>query len=169
MIRAVRPTHYTVAFVGLLGVGVAGPIYAGDDLLEALKGGKVDLYLRYRFEFVEDGQPRIMPGARPMLTSIPLQDAHASTLRTALGYSTGLFYDFGAYVQLEDVRVIGDDAYNNGGENGVADHAVVVDPEGTEVNQANLRYAGLPYTTLKLGRQEIEHRQAPLHLSLIHI
>ena len=41
--------------------------------------------------------------------------------------------------------------------------ATVVDPEGTEINQANLRYAGLPYTTLKLGRQEIEHRQAPLH------
>jgi hypothetical protein len=40
---------------------------------------------------------------------------------------------------------------------------VVVDPEGTEINQANLRYAGLPYTTLKLGRQEIEHRPAPLH------
>jgi Alginate export len=162
MTRAVRSRHYAAALVSLLGTGMAEPLYAGDNLIEALKGGKVDLYLRYRFEFVEDGQPRIT-GTPPMLTSIPLQDAHASTLRTALGYSSGLFYDFGAYVQLEDVRVIGDDAYNNGGENSVTDHAVVVDPEGTEVNQANLRYAGLPYTTLKLGRQEIEHRQAPLH------
>ena len=161
MTRTVRSRHYAAALVGLLGTGMAGPLYAGDNLIEALKGGKVDLYLRYRFEFVEDGQPRIT-GTPPMLTTIPLQDAHASTLRTALGYSSGLFYDFGAYVQLEDVRVIGDDAYNNGGENGVLDHATVVDPEGTEVNQANLRYAGLPYTTLKLGRQEIEHRQAPL-------
>jgi len=162
MTRAVRSRHYAAALVGLLGTGMAGPLYAGDNLIEALKGGKVDLYLRYRFEFVEDGQPGVI-GTPPMLTTIPLQDAHASTLRTALGYSSGLFYDFGAYVQLEDVRVIGDDAYNNGGENGVLDHATVVDPEGTEVNQANLRYAGLPYTTLKLGRQEIEHRQAPLH------
>ncbi|MGH8542291.1 MAG: alginate export family protein [Gammaproteobacteria bacterium] len=160
MTRSVRSRHFAAAFVSLLG---AGPLCAGDNLIDALKGGKVDLYLRYRFEFVDDDQPRIIAGTPPTLSAIPLQDAKASTLRTALGYSSGLFYDFGFYVQLEDVRVIGDDAYNNGGENGVIDHAAVVDPEGTEVNQANLRYAGLPYTTLKLGRQEIEHRQAPLH------
>jgi len=41
--------------------------------------------------------------------------------------------------------------------------ATVVDPEGTEVQQANLRYEGLPYTVLRVGRQEIEHRGAPLH------
>jgi hypothetical protein len=94
MTRAVRSRHYAAALVSLLGTGIAGPLYAGDNLIEALKGGKVDLYLRYRFEFVEDGQPRIT-GTPPMLTIIPLQDAHASTLRTALGYSSGLFYDFG--------------------------------------------------------------------------
>jgi hypothetical protein len=158
MARTVRSRHYAAALVGLL--GTVGPLYAGEDLIEALKGGKVDLYLRYRFEFVDDDQPRVINNE---LSDIPLQAAKASTLRTALGYGTRLFYGFGAYVQLEDVRVIGDDAYNNGGENGVLDHATVVDPEGTEVNQANLRYADLPYTTLKLGRQEIEHRQAPLH------
>jgi Alginate export len=158
MARTVRSRHYAAALVGLL--GTAGPLYAGEDLIEALKGGKVDLYLRYRFEFVDDDQPRVINNR---LSDIPLQAAKASTLRTALGYGTGLFYGFGVYVQLEDVRVIGDDAYNNGGENGVLDHATVVDPEGTEVNQANLRYADLPYTTLNLGRQEIEHRQAPLH------
>jgi len=38
--------------VGFLGTGMAGPLYAGDNLIDALKGGKVDLYLRYRFEFV---------------------------------------------------------------------------------------------------------------------
>jgi len=52
MTRTVRSRHYATAFAGLLGTGVAGPLYAGDDLIEALKGGKVDLYLRYRFEFV---------------------------------------------------------------------------------------------------------------------
>jgi len=162
MTRAVRSRHYIAAFVGLLGTGVAGPLYAGDNLIDALKGGKVDLYLRYRFEFVDDDQPRVIPGTPPTLNG-PLDAAYANTLRTALGYSTGLFYDFGAYVQFEDVRAADDDAYNDGGSNGVFDKATVVDPEGTEVNQANLRYAGLPYTTLKLGRQEIEHRQAPLH------
>ena len=161
MTRAVRSRHYAAAFVGLLGTGMAGPLYAGDNLIEALKGGKVDLYLRYRFEFVDDDNC-IVSGCPPT-DNRPLEAAYANTLRTALGYSTGLFYDFGAYVQFEDVRAADNDAYNNGGENGVVDKAVVVDPEGTEINQANLRYAGLPYTTLKLGRQEIEHRQAPLH------
>ncbi|MCI0401516.1 MAG: hypothetical protein L0Z68_09545 [Gammaproteobacteria bacterium] len=47
---------------------------------------------------VDDDQPRTVGGR-----SVPLQDAKASTLRTALGYTTGLFHDFGAYVQFEDV------------------------------------------------------------------
>jgi hypothetical protein len=120
-------------------------------LWKAISGGKPDLYMRYRFENVVDEQ-------RPVL-----QDAYANTLRTALGYSTGLFHGFGAYVQMEDVRALGEDLYNDGGANGVLNRAAVVDPEGTEVNQANLRYRGFPRTTLTLGRQEIEHRTAPLH------
>ncbi len=162
MTRAVRSRHYTAAFVGLLGTGVAGPLYAGDNLIDALKGGKVDLYLRYRFEFVDDDQPRVISGTPPTLNG-PLDAAYANTLRTALGYGTGLFYDFGAYLQFEDVRVADNDAYNDGGSNGVFDQATVVDPEGTEIHQAYLRHLGIPYTTLKLGRQEIEHRPPPLH------
>jgi hypothetical protein len=161
MTRVGRSRPYAAAFVGLLGTGMAGPLYAGDNLIDALKGGKVDLYLRYRFEFVDDDNC-VVSGCPPT-DNRPLEAAYANTLRTALGYSTGLFYDFGAYVQLEDVRAADNDAYNDGGSNGVVDKALVVDPEGTEVNQANLRYVGVPYTTMKLGRQEIEHRQAPLH------
>ncbi len=155
---ALRPSCCLPIVLGLFCSGVTQPMYAGDSIIDALKGGEVDLYLRYRFEYVDDGQPRTVGGR-----SVPLQDAKASTLRTALGYTTGLFHDFGAYVQFEDVRALGDDAYNDGGTNGIVDHAVVVDPEGTEIQQANLRYVGFPYTTLILGRQEIEHRLAPLH------
>jgi len=74
MTRAVRSRHYIAAFVGLLGTGVAGPLYAGDNLIDALKGGKVDLYLRYRFEFVDDDQPRVIPGTPPTLNG-PLDAA----------------------------------------------------------------------------------------------
>ena len=49
-----------------------------DDLWRALSGGKPDLYLRYRFENVDDGQ------------TPKLSDAYANTLRSALGYCTGL-------------------------------------------------------------------------------
>ena len=106
---------------------------------------------------------RALSPARHPRSIGPLDAAYANTLRTALGYGTGLFYDFGVYLQFEDVRVADNDAYNDGGSNGVFDQATVVDPEGTEINQAYLRYLGIPYTTLKLGRQEIEHRPPPLH------
>lgn len=126
-----------------------------DDLWRALTGGQADLYLRYRYEHVEDdGLP-------------PVEDADANTLRTALGYRTGAFYGFDAYLQFEDVRA--NDLYNDGGTNGVLDRAVVVDPEGTEINQAYLSFTGLPETELRAGRQEITHRPDPLHRYLGNI
>ena len=127
------------------------PASLSAEFWDALAGGKIDFYARYRFEQVEDDQLPV------------LRNAHANTLRTTLGYSTQLFHDFGAYVQLEDVRVIGDARYNDGGSNGIVNRAVVVDPEGTEVQQALLRYRGIPRTQLMIGRQDIEHRAAPLN------
>lgn len=120
-----------------------------------LESGKTSLYLRYRFEHVDDGQNAPAP--------FPVEDAYAHTLRAALGYSTGLFYNFGAALQLEGVRALGGEEYNNGGENGLTGRALVVDPQGFEIQQAYLRFEGIPQTLLRLGRQEIEHRQAPMH------
>ena len=145
--RAIR--HW--AWVGFMVGMISGQAAAAADLWQAISGGKPDLYMRYRFEHVADDQLPVV------------KDAYANTLRTALGYSTGLFYDFGAYVQLEDVRALGDDLFNDGGQNGVTNRAAVVDPEGTEINQANIRYRGFPRTMITVGRQEIEHRLAPLH------
>ena len=142
-----------VSALGLAGavlIGMGNEV-AATSLWQAIANGKPDLYMRYRFEHVDDAQ-------RPAV-----KDAYANTLRTALGYSTGLFQGLGAYLQLEDVRALGDDTFNDGGANGIANRAVVVGPEGTEINQANLRYRGLARTTVTLGRQEIEHRAAPLH------
>ncbi len=124
---------------------------ASDEFWNALTNGRVDFSTRLRSEQVDDDQaPRV-------------RQAQANTLRTTLGYATGLFHDVGAYVQLEDVRAVGGDDYNDGGGNGVTDRAVVVDPEGTELQQAYLRYRGLPRTQVLLGRQELEHRAAPLN------
>jgi hypothetical protein len=117
-----------------------------------LLGGNLDVYLRYRFEHVDDDQ-----GA-PLV-----KNAHAHTLRTAIGYESGLFHGFGAQFQFEDVRAIDRDGYNDGGTNGITDRAVVVDPQGIEIQQANVRFEGLPKTVLRVGRQEIEHRRAPMH------
>jgi hypothetical protein len=151
--------HARLALVGLIAsisLNAIAPARA-DDLWQALSEGKVDLYLRYRFEHVEDDQ-------------VPtVDDANANTLRTALGYRTGVFYGFGGYVQFEDVRAIGNELYNDGGTNGIIDRAIVVDPQGTEVNQAYLGFTGLPDTELRAGRQEIAHRPDPLHRYLGNI
>jgi hypothetical protein len=121
-----------------------------DNLAESLINGTPDLFLRYRYERVDDGRAG-------------LKRAHASTLRTALGYQTGTFYGFGFYGQFEDVHVIGEDRYNDGGTNQINDRAVVVDPEGNEINQAFVRFSAIPRTVVTYGRQEITQREAPLH------
>ncbi|MGH8501616.1 MAG: hypothetical protein ACREVE_03925 [Gammaproteobacteria bacterium] len=151
-----RLKHGVILSICLTAVVVPAPV-AADDFWGALSGGKVDLYLRYRFEHVEDDQ---LPA---------VEDANANTLRTALGYTTGLFHGFRAYLQFEDVRAIGNDLYNDGGTNGVTDRAAVVDPEGTEINQAYLSFAGLLNSELRAGRQEITHREDPLHRFLGNI
>ncbi len=113
-------------------------------LAQALSQGKPSIQLRYRFESVsEDARPR---------------DAHASTLRTALGYETGEYEGWSLFAEAENVTAIGNDLYDNRGagslNNGVSDRPVVADPALTEVNQAALRYRGGSWTAA-LGRQEI--------------
>ena len=146
---SVVPSFFCLSLAAMA-VTVSSPCHGERSFIDAVSTGQFDLFLRYRFEHVDDGEPGI-------------EDANANTLRTALGYNTGSFYDLGVYLQLEDVRALGRESFNDGGANGVTDHALVVDPEGTEVNQANLRYDGLPRTVLRVGRQEIAHREAPLH------
>lgn len=119
-------------------------------MIDAITGGTPDLFFRYRYERVDDAAPG-------------LKHAYASTLRSAIGYQTGTFRGFSIYGQFEDVHTIGEDRYNDGGTNDVKDRAVVVDPEGNEINQAFLRFSGIPKTVLTYGRQEITQRSAPLH------
>jgi len=108
-------------------------------LLEALKEGTVSINLRYRFENVDqDGIAK---------------QAHASTLRTALGYRTLPFHGFQALIEFEDVRPIGEENYNDT-ING-SPRPVVADPQGTEVNQAYLDYLFDGGTVTRLGRQRI--------------
>ncbi|MEE9140932.1 MAG: alginate export family protein [Alphaproteobacteria bacterium] len=130
-------------------LGPASPAQAADvgqELQEAALGGKFNLHLRYRFEFVDqDGIDR---------------DAKASTVRTRLGYRTGSFRDFSLFAEIEDLRAVGDDRYNST-VNGRTDFPVVVDPEEfVELNQAYIQYKGtsesmVPDTMLRVGRQQV--------------
>ena len=122
-------------------------VSAEDAFFEALTGGKVDFSMRYRYEFVDD--------------ETKTENAKANTLRTTLGYETGRFHGFGAYLEFEDVRHIGSDKFNDFA-NGETLYPVVADPEGTEVNQGYLSYNNFA-TDFRLGRQEITYRKAPFH------
>jgi hypothetical protein len=126
--------------IGSLTLGLISVAQADDSLGAALTGGKVSLDLRYRYEQVDQNNSK--------------KTADASTLRTALGYTTGSFYNFGAMVEFENVAVVGSETYDSS-VNLKTQYSKVVDPKGTEVNQGYLSYAGLDATMLQLGRQRI--------------
>ncbi|MEW5250633.1 alginate export family protein [Microbulbifer sp. 2201CG32-9] len=106
---------------------------------EALKSGEVGLNLRYRVETVD--QEGID------------EDATASTLRTRLNWRSGSYRGFTGFLELDDVTAVGNDHYNST-VNGEFQYPVVADPEGTEVNQAYLRYNG-GNSVITAGRQRI--------------
>lgn len=131
--------------LGLLSISFV--TMAEDAFIDALTGGKVSFSANARYEAVSEDNTK--------------KDADAYTLRSTLGYKTGSFNGFGAFVEFEDVRALGDEKFNNF-ENGHTTYSVVADPVGTEVNQGYLSYNGFD-TEFKLGRQEITYRAAPFH------
>ncbi len=116
------------------------PAAAADNFTGALIGGKPTADLRLRYESVDQANA--------------LKDANAATLRLRLGYETGQYHGFGAFVEAETVTALGGENYNST-VNGKTAYSIVADPEATEINQAYLSYAGLADTTLKYGRQRI--------------
>jgi len=109
-------------------------------LKDAITDGKLNFSARYRFEHVDDD-------ARP-------EEAHASTIRARLGYTTKVFNDFQVGIELDHVEALGGDNYDDL-HGDTTDHAVVADPEGTEINQAWIAYSGIDDTIFKVGRQRI--------------
>lgn len=115
---------------------------------EAVTEGKIGLDLRYRYEFVDqDGIDK---------------NAGASTLRSRLNFATAPYQGVGVFVEFDNVTSIGSERYNDGSglPSANTQYPVVVDPEGTEVNQAYVSYAGVPDSVLKFGRQRIIYDNA---------
>ncbi|SDT98341.1 alginate export family protein [Halopseudomonas salegens] len=141
--------HLWLPLLGSVVAMSALPVQAeSGSLMEAIQAGKAGLDLRYRFEHVEqDNQNR---------------NANASTLRTRLNYATDSYQHLSAFIEFDDIRVLGSTRYNNasGRPSARTQYPVVADPSGTEVNQAYLNYSGLPNTTLRLGRQRIIYDNA---------
>ncbi len=139
-----------VGGVGALALAVvSAPAQAEvNSLSEAVSEGKVGLDFRYRYEYVDqDGIDR---------------SADASTLRSRINFGTAAWQGVSAFIEVDDVSVIGSERYNNATGLPSADtrYPVVADPDGTEVNQAWLSYGGLADSSLKFGRQRIIYDNA---------
>ena len=138
------PTIIMLGVLGMTGaVSANGTSSQSDDsptLQDALRNGKLAFNVRYRFENVDDD-------ARP-------EEAHASTLRSRITYTTNNWNNLQVQLEVDDVTVIGGDNYDDL-NNHMTNHAVVADPEGTEINQAWIAWSGLTDTTMKYGRQRI--------------
>ena len=104
----------------------------------AVTHGALDWSLRPRYEIVKQ------PGKR---------GARAFTLRTLLGYETGGYEHLRVFLQLINVASLVND-YDSL-LNHKTRYPVIPDPSATNVNQAYLRYSGLPATTVRVGRQII--------------
>ena len=111
-----------------------------DDLAAAIADSTVNLNFRYRFEAVDDDAFS--------------KDAWANTLRSRLTLAPKPVSGFSVLVEVDDLRHIGADNFNDS-RNGVTDRPGVTDPEGTDLNQALLRYTGFEGTEITVGRQRI--------------
>ncbi|MGQ0621221.1 MAG: alginate export family protein [Panacagrimonas sp.] len=105
-----------------------------------LAGGAPNLDIRLRYENVDQENLK--------------EEADALTIRTRLGYTTGKWNEIDGQIEYEGLSFLGDDDYNSFA-NGNATFPVVADAKTNELNQAWIRYSGLPKTQLKYGRQRI--------------
>ena len=117
-----KPTLLSLAIASAT---LAQGAFAAEELSNLFTQGKPILDARYRFENVDQNND--------------LRDANAQTLRTRAGFQSGQWYGLSGLLEVDNVSRLGDDAYNST-RNGQKEYAVVADPDGTEVNQALLRY-----------------------------
>ena len=111
--------------LALMGCSLAVPALAAESPSQLFTDGKASLDMRYRYEHVDQNNA--------------LNNANAQTLRTRIGYQTGSFAGFSALIEADNVSRIGDMKYNST-RNRQGQYSVVADPDGTEINQALLRY-----------------------------
>ncbi len=140
--------YSTATLIGLSVLLASPDVMATDSLWQAFRDGDVYANLRLRYENVD------VEGAA--------NNAEATTLRTVLGYETAAFHGFSGLLEFENVTRLGGNFAEHPGQPGKP-YPVIADPDGTEVNQAYLRYQAIGNNDIRLGRQIITYRDAPLH------
>ncbi|MDP2245039.1 alginate export family protein [Pseudomonas sp.] len=134
-----RPITLSLLSLAIASSTFSHAAFATQPLSTLITEGKPILDLRYRYEHVDQDNT--------------LNNANAQTLRTRVGFQSGKWYGLSALVEADNVSRIGDASYNST-RNGQGDYSVVADPDGSEVNQALLRYDHT-YGSAVLGRQRI--------------
>ena len=116
---------------------------AAASLSEAIKGGKLLLNLRPRWENVsQDMKP---------------EHANALTLRSLIGWRTLPFHGFSVTVEGIDVSHLGEQEFaTTRTDPRFAEYPIVADPDDTDINQLYLDYTGVAATRLRVGRQSIK-------------
>ncbi len=132
-------TVTNTAFADTLAANKIKDTSVQNDFINALKGGKPSLDVRYRYESVDQKK---------------LKDASASTVRTKIGYQTADFYNTSALIEFENITKLGGGKYNDS-VNGQTKYATVADPQLTQLNQAYINWKAPLKSNLKLGRQTI--------------
>ncbi len=112
-----------------------------DQMANAVKESTTKVNLRYRLETVDqDGID---------------EDAAASTLRSRLTWLSAPVNNFAVNIEVDNVTEIGVADYNSTA-NGKSQYPVVADPDGTDLNQANIKYTREKLSFIG-GRQRIVH------------
>lgn len=130
-----------VAVMGVSAVPAFAQKSSPTDFTSMFTDGKTSFNFRYRYEYVDDDAKS--------------RNAKASTLRSRLTFTSAQYKGFSFLTEFDDVTAIGDDDYNSTA-NGNVEYPVVADPEGTEVNQAWVKYA-VGDASGAYGRQRILH------------
>ena len=118
----------------------AGETEHGKSITKALSDSTVNVELRARYEGVDqDGIDK---------------NATAATLKSRITIKTGSYSNFSLGLEVDKVDALVDN-YNSK-TNGQTEYPVVADPQGTDVNQAFIKYANNGFSTV-VGRQRILH------------
>ena len=119
---------------------VAAPSFAEKTFTESLQqGSSVKVNFRTRYEDVSwDG----------------LEDSDALTLRSRISFQSGAWNGFGLTAEFDDVTELDNKVDYNYGNGTFGNTAAIIDPEGTEVNQAFISYTTFN-NQVKYGRQRI--------------
>ncbi|WCX78438.1 alginate export family protein [Pseudomonas aeruginosa] len=135
---SLHPSRLALALLAA-GLAVSTAASAEESFSTLFTDAKPIFDLRYRYEHVDQDNA--------------FKHANAQTLRTRIGVQTGTWYGLSALVEADNVSRLGKAAYNNT-RNGQFDYSAVPDPDGSEINQALLRYDHALGSAV-VGRQRI--------------